>query len=34
VAAFTGDGTFTGNSIGVTFRGPGGLPEQEIITFR
>ena len=28
VAAFTEDGTFTDQSIGVTFRGPGGLPEQ------
>ena len=28
VAAFTEDGTFTDESIGVTFRGPDGLPEQ------
>lgn len=28
VAAFTDDGTFTDESIGVTFRGPDGLPEQ------
>ena len=28
VAAFTEDGTFTDMSIGVTFRGPDGLPEQ------
>ena len=28
VAAFTDDGTFTDQSIGVTFRGPDGLPEQ------
>jgi ketosteroid isomerase-like protein len=28
VAAFTDDGTFTDNSIGVTFRGPDRLPEQ------
>ena len=28
VAAFTDDGTFTDNSIGVTYRGPDGLPEQ------
>lgn len=28
VAAFTDDGTFTDYSIGVTFRGPDGLPEQ------
>jgi ketosteroid isomerase-like protein len=28
VAAFTADGTFTDESIGVTFRGPDGLPEQ------
>ena len=27
-AAFTGDGTFTDFSIGVTWRGPGELPEQ------
>jgi hypothetical protein len=26
VAAFTYDGTFTDESIGVTFRGPDGLP--------
>jgi ketosteroid isomerase-like protein len=28
VAAFTDDGTFTDQSIGVTYRGPDGLPEQ------
>jgi ketosteroid isomerase-like protein len=28
VAAFTDAGTFTDQSIGVTYRGPGGLPEQ------
>jgi ketosteroid isomerase-like protein len=28
VAAFTGDGTFTDESIGVTYRGPDGLPVQ------
>ena len=28
VAAFTDDGTFTDESIGVTFRGPDRLPEQ------
>ena len=28
VAAFTDDGTFTDESIGVTYRGPDGLPEQ------
>jgi len=28
VAAFTDDGTFTDYSIGVTYRGPDGLPEQ------
>ena len=28
VAAFTDDGTFTDESIGVIFRGPDGLPEQ------
>jgi steroid delta-isomerase-like uncharacterized protein len=28
VAAFTDDGTFTDNSIGVTWRGPDELPEQ------
>ena len=28
VAAFTEYGTFTDESIGVTFRGPDGLPEQ------
>jgi len=28
VAAFTDDGTFTDYSIGVTWRGPGELPEQ------
>jgi hypothetical protein len=26
--AFTGDGTFIGFSVGVTWRGPGELPEQ------
>jgi ketosteroid isomerase-like protein len=30
VAAFTEDGTFTDESIGVTFRGPDGLPEQVV----
>ena len=30
VAAFTDDGTFTDESIGVTFRGPDGLPEQVV----
>ena len=30
VAAFTEDGTFTDESIGVTFRGPEGLPEQVV----
>ncbi len=28
VAAFTDDGTFTDQSIGVTYRGPGELPVQ------
>jgi steroid delta-isomerase-like uncharacterized protein len=28
VAAFTADGTFTDESIGVTWKGPGELPEQ------
>ncbi len=28
VAAFTDDGTFTDESIGVTYRGPDGLPVQ------
>jgi ketosteroid isomerase-like protein len=28
VAAFTDDGTFTDYSIGVTFRGPEGLPSR------
>jgi hypothetical protein len=28
VAAFTDDGTFTDESIGVTYGGPDGLPEQ------
>ena len=28
VAAFTDDGTFTDQSIGVTFRGPDGLPSR------
>jgi ketosteroid isomerase-like protein len=28
VAAFTDDGTFTDQSIGITFRGPDGLPKQ------
>ncbi len=28
VAAFTDDGTFTDESIGVTHRGPDRLPEQ------
>ena len=28
VEAFTDDGTFTDDSIGVVFRGPDGLPEQ------
>lgn len=28
VAAFTATGTFTDESIGVTYRGPDGLPEQ------
>ena len=28
VAAFTEDGTFTDESIGVTWSGPDGLPEQ------
>jgi ketosteroid isomerase-like protein len=30
VAAFTEDGTFTDESIGVVFRGPDGLPEQVV----
>lgn len=28
IAAFTDNGTFTDESIGVTYRGPDGLPEQ------
>jgi hypothetical protein len=28
VAAFTDDGTFTGESIGVTFSGPDGLSKS------
>ena len=28
-AAFTDDGTFTDESIGVTFRGPDGLPDLD-----
>ena len=30
VAAFTDDGTFTDNSIGVVYRGPDGLPVQVV----